>query len=138
MDELVRASAQEASSSATERPRGLYQELLFSRPEAMYQDSLDHPEKYQESVRNLLRSLVSSGREPGPAERKQLDAAVLDFSYAPRAKPTATKRTVAKAPLPRKMPEFPSTNFPGTSVNAESPDEGRAIPAGEPKPFWWL
>jgi len=117
--ELVEELGRPASSS--DRPRGLFEELLLSRPEELYLDALEHPEKYDPQVLPLTRELISLRRKPTEAERRVLDRAVLDLTEAPRQK---------AAPVPRRAPPPP----------AERPREA-ADPFPElegMKPFWWL
>jgi len=127
---VAELAAESAHASAPDRPRGLYQELLLSRPEPLYADVLDHPEKYPETVMPILRSLLETRREPTEEERKVLDAAVIDFATKTREQKVPTPRPAKrqkKKELEHRMPEL--------SSDATSPP---ALPDGEMKPFWWL
>ncbi len=116
-----------ATVSATKSERGLFQELLLSRPEGIYEDAVDHPEKYAPEVLPLTRELLESRREPTTVERAILDAAVLDLmKTAP--KPAAPPPTRAK--LERAMPIL---SPPPAPVPISSP-----AGEGEPQAFWWL
>ena len=110
-------------TSSDQRP-GLFQELLLSRPEALYQDVVDHPEKYDPLIPGLTRELVETRREPTPEERVLLDAAILDLVTAPKPPPAPPQRS---SPRPTKMP------FLDRAHEVES-----ALPAGEQKAFWWV
>lgn len=105
----------------------------MSRPEEMYTDSIEHPEKYDGRVRDLLQELTSARREPTAEERALLDTAVLDFAAKPRPAAPAPKKV---QPLAKPV-EFRTPDF-ATEVAAESPEEESAIPDGQPKAFWWV
>lgn len=122
------------SPSSMDRPSGgLFQELLQGRPEAMYLDSLDSPDKYDEDLRKLLSELVSTGRRPSFEEHKKLDAAVLTFMEAPRAKAAPPP----KPALPKKLPEFKRPEFTGGDEEVPGPEPALGS-GGNPRPFWWL
>lgn len=122
--------------SSTGRPSvGLFQELLQGRPEAIYLDSLENPDKYDEDLRQLLSELVSTGRRPSFEEHKKLDAAVLTFMEAPRAKAAPPP----KPALPKKLPEFKRPDFVDSDVGEEVPGPEPTLGSGgNPRPFWWL
>jgi hypothetical protein len=115
---------------------GLFQELMHSRPEPLYVDSTEHPEKYEEGTKELLRDLISSRRPPTPEERKVLDAAVIHYSSPPIPKP-APAAAPSKQPVRPKLMDFKSPDFV-TQVAAEAPAEEAGIPMSQPKAFWWL
>lgn len=94
---------------------------MQSRPEELYLDTVEHPEKYDDAVPALVRDMVEKRRPPTAEERLLLDAAVLDF--AAKAKP------VAAGP---KKPASPRVKSPEAEETMSS-----SYP-GEPKPFWWL
>lgn len=119
--QLLEKKALEPSS----KPSGLYEELLQSRPEAMFVDTLDHPQKYEGGVPDLLEELTRTRRAPTEEERALLDRAVLDFMTKPREKPPAPK------PVPRAVLEEPIEP-------PEAPQAEEAPGGGEMKPFWWL
>lgn len=105
----------------------------MSRPEEMYTDSLEHPEKYDSRVRDLLQELATMRREPTAEERMLLDAAVLDFAAKPKPQAPAPKKVQQLSrPVEFRTPDF------ATEVAAESPEEESAIPDGQPKAFWWV
>lgn len=130
--ELVAEDAA-AQTRSTTRPRGLYQELLQSSPDAIYVDSLEHPEKYNDAMLELLRDLANTRRAPTDPERLLLDTAVLDFAASPRPRPEAPKPITQMKPVP-KAPKV--EEFSEDAVSSESPDvEG---PLTVPRAFWWL
>jgi hypothetical protein len=131
---LAELVAEDAASQmrSTVRPRGLYQELLQSNPDAMHVDSLEHPEKYSDSMSELLRDLANTRRAPTEEERLQLDAAVLDFVASPRPRPEAPKPITQMRPAPKPAPK----EFSEDEVSSESPDVGG--PLTVPRAFWWL
>ena len=106
---------------ATKTDTGLFSTLLCSNLDALYQDSLIHPEKYQEETRDLLTSLVTENRQPTDAERKTLDLAVIDFAQAVPQKPLAAQ----------------PSHSPSTPVDPVSPHDEEVLPDVEPEPFWW-
>ncbi len=69
-------------STSPNRPTGLFEELLQSRPEALYLDASDHPEKYEDGVLDLARDLVQHKRDLSSEERALLDRAIIDFMAA--------------------------------------------------------
>ena len=100
----------------------------------MYYDALEHPEKYDNNVVDILRDLVASGRKPTDSERMLLDASVINFSSMPKPKPSpAPKR---QSPVPKPM-DFKTPDF-ATEVAAESPEEESGVPLGQPRAFWWV
>lgn len=129
--ELVAEQLQMSSSSAPKS--GLFHELLLSHPEALYQDSLEHPDKYEEDLRALLSELVSTRRQPSSEERKRLDAAVLDFMSVNRPKHQSPSPS-----LPRKMPELRRPSFTEQDEKGLPGAEPDAQMAGQPRAFWWL
>lgn len=99
---------------------GLFETVLQSRTELMYQDSLEEPDKYPQEVRDLLLDLVSKRRTPTAQERLILDRSVLDFS---RRLPKTVK------PSPQ-----PSSSSARTSSPPSAPDP---TPGDIVSPFWW-
>lgn len=102
---------------------------MLSKPEHLYVDSLENPDKYDPRILPVLRELVANRRPPTQEERKLLDAAVLDFNSAPKQKTTERSR-----PIPKPKPE----SYTGTEDKAPSAESGMTVPEGAPKPFWWL
>lgn len=116
----------QAPASSSGKPTGLFEELLQSRPEVLYVDMTEHPEKYEDGVTDLVRELVSSRRELQPEERALLDRAVLDFMASPRPKAERPKKPEPRLTLPRADEAAPVV---------DAPDD---LPDGEARAFWWL
>jgi hypothetical protein len=133
--EQIRASSPDAQRHSRRSRTGMFQELLQSRPEAIYVDSLEHPDKYAEELRALLTELVNTRRQPTSDERLKLDAAVLDFMAAPPAPRAALKK---EQPRVTKLPEFKTPDF-ATHVDDVAPGPEPALSEGtQPRAFWWL
>jgi hypothetical protein len=136
--ELVTQQLEDAQRTPSIRSSGLFQGLLLSRPEPLYSDALEHPDKYDERILPLTRELVSTRREPTPEERQLLDAAMLDFS---RSQPAASA-----VPAPPKMPpslkrqtaRMPSEGEETDVVDVNPAQEAPTIPQGQVRAFWWL
>lgn len=120
--ELAHAAATVADAPPP-KPVGLFEAVLQSRPEAMYEDALEHPDKYEDGVPQLLEDLASSRRATTDTERELLDRAVLDF--------TRKLPAVPKPPTPPSPPNSPSNYEPGDTNVFTGPEE-------EPTAFWWL
>ena len=125
VEELIRLDSEASRPSSSKK--GFFEELLQSRPEAMYLDTLDHPEKYTGEVKQLLEEITLQRRAPTDEERVLLDRAVLDFLAKPKAPPPPSpkKRTEPMEPVTGSEEAFPET--------AQDP-----VSTGEPPPFWWL
>ncbi len=119
------ASEDRQSQKVVSRQRGLFEELL-GRPEALFIDSLEFPEKYEEQTSRLLRSLVSGERrleDVTAEEMALLDRATVDF---------------ASAPPPAKKVEQRRTAAPRREAAVAGPVAGEDVPLTELPPFWWL
>jgi hypothetical protein len=112
----------------------LFQGLLGGRLEVLVQDSIDHPERYDEPTRLMLQELAAGAsklEELTAAERGILDRATMDFAaYRP---PQAPKN----APKPQ-----PPMKKPRLVEAADALEDGRAPqveePGGTMTPYWWL
>lgn len=125
-------AASDPPASPGTRPTGLFEELLQSRPEAIYIDLLDHPEKFEDGVKELVEELVTKKRELSDRERDLLNRAVLDFLAKPKEK-------VAPKPIPKKAVEKLEMDELLTEELAEIDDAPAAPTAtGELPAFWWL
>jgi hypothetical protein len=122
-NELLEESKEESPT----KPKGLFEELFQSRPEALYQDSLDHPEKYTQEVHMILRELIEKRRAPTDEERQKINLSVIDFMQAPRQE--------AAAPRPRPAPKVTA---PREKEDASTFQEMTEALGTELKPFWWL
>ena len=129
VEELVAQQCEDASRTPSVQSSGLFQALLQSHPEPLFEDATEHPDKYDEKVLPLLRDLISTRRSPTTTERQLLDAAMFDFSRTPAA-PPAPPKPVQQAKQPRRQLE--------TDVADEMPEQEFGIPKGSPQPFWWL
>lgn len=125
------AETDAGAASSSERPRGLYEELLQSRPEALYVDTLDHPEKYPEEVRTLVAELVNTRRAPSVEERAMLDLAIIDFV----AKPPPKGAERPKPPPPKRIRLDVPREEMSDAFDEEEPEAG---PPDTSKAFWWL
>lgn len=104
------------------RPRGLFQDLLQGRPEALLQDAQEHPDSYSPDEIALLQALYEGRKQLvqlTQGEMETLDHAVMEFASSTpnkkeKAKPVAT-------PLQR------PTTFP-----VEAAQDSPAVNA-----FWW-
>lgn len=121
----VKELATSSETGSPSRPAGLYEELLQSRPEAIYVDVLDHPEKYEDGVKELASELVARRRELTDRERELMNRAVLDFVARPKDRPPAP-RPAARASAPAARDDRELELDPPTT-------EGN-----DPPPFWWL
>ena len=105
------------------RARGLFAELLGSSAETLFGDLLDHPDKYEDGVAELVQQLISGAKkleELSEQERDLLNRATLDFAHNPPRKQDAELR-VAPAP--------PSPYSDEQEIEME-------MPAADA--FWWL
>lgn len=132
------ATSTEATSST--RPTGLFEELLQSRPEAIYIDLLDHPEKFEDGVKELVEELVARPRALSDKERDLMNRAVLDFVAKPKDKPRAPAKKPEVSRLG--MDETLGDEDLATLLAGDAGDDDAPIAAsssnGEPAPFWWV
>jgi hypothetical protein len=116
-----------------QRERGLFETLLGS-PEALYQDAVEHPEKYSAETIALLRALVSGTKKQSeltPEERRMLDLGTIDFATAP-AKP---KRR--RAPE-RARPVLELEAGGASRGRGGAPEPGVDVPREAVAPYWWM
>lgn len=107
---------------------GLF-EALLGRPEPLYVDSVEHPEKYSPEVVALLSELVAGTKKVSalnPGEERLLDLATIDFATAAPEKPKAPPPT----PVRRSGAE--------ERVVHEQPIVGVDVPQEAQAPYWWL
>ena len=135
VEELIEEQVRLSSTPRTPRG-GLFHELMQSRPEPMYLDSLEHPDKYPEELRTLLSELVNSRRQPSSEERAKLDAAVLDFSSSPRQPAPPPKKQQPQTPS--RMMDFRTPDFASQGEDPSPGPEPALGVGGNPRPFWWL
>lgn len=135
VDELVAAPPESAR-----REVGLFEGVLGDRAEAIYVDVLEHPEKYEEGLREVAHDLVVRNRKPRDDERAMLDRAVLDFMATPRPKAERPK-----PPPPKKLDvrDLPREDAGGSTDNDGGAGHGSGrdvVPTDETdRPaFWWL
>ena len=126
--QLVQEDARNQIAAGGTKPTGLFAELLGD-PQALLQDLISDPDKYEDGVYSLLLPLVSGQRkleELAPEERQLLDRAVIDFNQAER--PQLKSKPEAPAPPPKKEPRER-----GIEYREPSP-----FPTGAPDAYWWL
>lgn len=130
LHELVESSTQ---ASASAKPSGFYEELLGSRPEGLYLDVVDHPEKYEEGVLALTTELVQKPRDLSAPERELLDRAVLSFLEKPRPPlPAPAKEKKASLQMDDTLDDTPELDMPDNEEPAEAPSGENA------GAFWWV
>jgi hypothetical protein len=109
----------------TDRPKGLYEDLLNARPEALYLHAIEHKEDFNE-VLPLLNELVNgkSFKDITLEEQKALDAATMEFvTYVPSKKKDALRSlTRISVTVPTEPPPIPGVD----------------VPEGTVRPYWWL
>lgn len=123
------------SDSRSSRPRGFYEELLQSRPAALYIDMQDHPEKYDPEEIDLVEKLVESGRAPTDPERSLLDALVV--TYLEKPKPPAPAKRVKKQVLEEVKELLDAGAF---EASLGGPGGADVLPKDETgkDAFWWV
>lgn len=108
------------------RQRGVFDELLASRPEVLLQDAQDHPEAYEDDTLLLLEELYQNVREIRDlteAERRKLDEATVEFF-------SASPKTAAPINAPKRGFQIPpAIDVPQPPEDLPDPD---VIDA-----FWW-
>jgi hypothetical protein len=84
------------------RPRGLFQDLLQGRPEALLHDSQEHPDSYSQDELELLQALYEGRRQLAQltqGEMETLDKAVMEFaSSTPKEKPKPVVVRLQRSP----------------------------------------
>lgn len=108
------------------RTRGLFEDLFGGRPEALLQDALDHPEKYDSRLVMLAQDLYEKRRtleQLTKEEQEILNLGTLEFV---QFKPPTTVKTTELPPKPIPTREVFDTPEPGTD-----------IPATNIQPYWW-
>jgi hypothetical protein len=118
-------------------PTSLFQGMLGGNLPVLVQDSIDHPERYDEETQLFLSELAAGTRKlegMGPEDKAHLDRAVLDFaSYKPRHRPPP-------APPPQPFARARAT----VHENPYEPafDDGRApqveAPGQTMSSYWWV
>lgn len=110
-------------SARSSRSRGLFEDLLQSRPEVLLQDAHQHPGAYDEDVVALLERMVENRgviNELEPADAEKLNRATAEFfSASPSTKsaPRPESKRVAIKPV-------------------DSPEE-KPMDIPSDNPFWW-
>jgi len=122
--ELVRLEAQ---TQATPPPsKGLFDSLV-GQVEPLYQDSLEHPEKFKDEAVTLLHDLVAGTKNLkglSATEREVLDLATIDFASAPSKD--------------HRPPRTPRATAPRPEAESSLPTPGVDVPEGEQGAYWWL
>ncbi len=123
-------------STSPNRPTGLFEELLQSRPEALYLDASDHPEKYEDGVLDLARDLVQHKRDLSSEERALLDRAIIDFmAAASKTKPKPLPIVKEASRMQDADEALGESRLDGWSLDEPAPSGGDEA---EPKAFWWV
>jgi hypothetical protein len=87
--ELAGKSEEEQLAKLKDRPTGMFEGLLMSEPNVLFNDLLRHPKKYEPGVQHLLQLLIS-GHDPTnlhQQDRELLDRATIDFAQPYREPP---------------------------------------------------
>lgn len=139
IQELLLGTVGDRSASPSSKPSGFYEELMQSRPEALYQDARSAPGKYEEGVTELLEQLVASRREPTAEERARLDAAVLSYHERPAPPAPKPKTTPVHTQVLSEADEALGERAEGDEP-APGPETTATLPTDETgqNPFWWL
>ena len=107
------------------RQRGLFDDLLAGRPEAIISDAQDHPDAYDPETVELLQQLMLNKRELDSltaVEKDKLDQATMEFfssSPASQKGKATTNGSTAKQEQPGAAPK-------------QDPVDGPVLDA-----FWW-
>jgi hypothetical protein len=134
----------EESSAPTAEQRSLFDSLLGD-PLTLFQDVLDHPQDYDESLPVLLQEVIQGSKkldELSDDDRRRLDDAVLVFvdPVPAAAPPDPPPDSPAPTPPGPKRPT-PNRTTPIERVLAEHSTP--TVPAGPPNipeappTFWW-
>jgi hypothetical protein len=112
-------------------PASLFQGMLGGNLLPLMQDSIDHPERYDDETQLFLNELAAGLRKAEtPEDKARLDAATLDFASGGRQQPKP--RPPAPPPKPRAAAVDPYA--PGL-------DDGRApqveTAGGPMSAYWW-
>lgn len=122
------------SDMPTPPPQSIFQGLLGGRTELLVQDALDHPERYDEPMRNALAEL--GGKKPGEltaAQLQTLNRATLDFAaYRPKARPAPAAIPQSRTPPPKK----PKLLEGGALEDGREPMVETA--GGPMSAYWWV
>jgi hypothetical protein len=116
----------------SDRPKGLFEELLTARPEALYLHALEHEGLYDDETTQLLHELVDgrrSFRDLSLQEQEALDRATFTFATA---KPRAPLKPPAKLAQPPKDEEQEEEE----KTAEESPFE--ETPPEKMASYWWI
>ena len=122
--ELVQEDA-EAEPASPRRDKGLF-EALIGNPEVLINDSISHPNRYDQEEIALLYSLVS-GKEKlqdlAPAAREMLDRATLNYAQPYRErKPVPPPQSVKLAEFAQEGSASTDSGFDISGLNS----------------YWWL
>jgi hypothetical protein len=116
----------------SDRPKGLFEELLAARPEALYLHGLEHEGLYDDETAQLLHELVSNQRAFRSLtlkEQELLDRATFDF---------ATARPRAPLKPPAKLAEPPKDDDEEEEKTAEETSPEQTPSPEEMSPYWWI
>lgn len=116
----------------SDRPKGLFEELLTARPEALYLHAREHEELYDDEATQLLHDLVDGRRgfrDLSLKEQEALDRATFTFATAKPRAPLKPPAKLAQAPKDEEPDEEEKTA-------EESPFE--ETPPEKMAPYWWI
>jgi len=97
---------EKSPSTSSSRSRGLFEDLIQSRPEVLLQDALEHPGAYDEDVIDLLSRMVENRKLAiTDDEVEKLNLATAEFFSASPGKPKEKPKTTVQ--MPRRVPTAP-------------------------------
>lgn len=120
-----------SAPASARRVTGLFDGVLGGNAAALYQDAIEHPEKYDEQAVGLLTELVQGAKKRVDLEEtdiRLLDRATLDF--ASYVKPPAQRKQPTSMTKSAKSVEF-------TEGPDEVPFDENDVPDGT-QAYWWL
>ena len=122
----------ELTEAPPPKQQSLFQEMFGTRTDVLAQDSLEHPDRYDQETAAALAGIAGKRFETlTPAEHRLLSSAALDYMAAPRQKaPPTPVHKKAPPPTPQKMFDGGSLEDSRTP-QVEGP--GGALPA-----YWWV
>lgn len=135
--ELQHPLLQLSESAPPRQPASLFQGMLGGNLPVLVQDSVDHPERYDEETRLFLSELGAGTRGlegMTPEDKAHLDSAVLDFaSFKPPHRPP---------PAPPPQPFARARGTVHESPYEPAFDDGRApqveAPGQTMSSYWWV
>lgn len=125
MPALAELVAETRAPKLTERPKGMFEDLLNAKPEALYLHALEHSADFEQAL-PILRDMVDGDKKFSDLtldEQKLLDLATVEFAtYTPK-----TQRP--RVPIHQQVKQEPTEPPPIPGVD---------VPEANPNPYWWL